>query len=303
MAPKGLSSSPPPWLPLFLLGAWLGLSMMWWGLAFWHLPSAAPEWLVRTRQVCFGSAPNGLPAPYGWLDLVAGPAALLGGLIAIWGRELTKGLARLGRRWAGRLLLTVMVAAPLAGGVGVVMRVQAGLALEEAFEPVLPQGGEYPAASRLLGHLSPRFQLVDQNGEVVTQAHLKGQGVLLTFAYGHCETVCPVVVRSALDAASRSPGVRVWIITLDPWRDTTASLPTLARHWGLRPQDKLLSGPVDEVNRVLAGFEMHPARDPRNGEILHPALVIVAAPDGRLTAARLNPPPQWLAEQTQKKNK
>ena len=43
------------------LGAVAAITMSWWALALWPVPTGAPAWLERTRQVCFGSTASGLP--------------------------------------------------------------------------------------------------------------------------------------------------------------------------------------------------------------------------------------------------
>ena len=63
----------------FALGgffAWFGITAGWWALAFAPLP-AAEAWLAAARSVCFGTLPNGLPEPWGWMLLVLAPAAML----------------------------------------------------------------------------------------------------------------------------------------------------------------------------------------------------------------------------------
>ena len=46
----------------------------WWALAFWPGGGEAPDWLVRTRYVCFGvRGGSGLPDAGGWINLVVNP--------------------------------------------------------------------------------------------------------------------------------------------------------------------------------------------------------------------------------------
>ena len=77
--------------------------------------------------------------------------------------------------------------------------------------------------------------------------------LLLTFAFAHCETVCPLLVTDVVTARRRLAGdsATALIVTLDPYRDVPARLPSIARRWGLGPEERVLSGPVAEVERVL----------------------------------------------------
>src|SRR6187431_2806689 len=84
----------------FALGgflAWFAITAGWWALAFAPLP-AAEAWLAAARAVCFGTLPNGLPEPWGWMLLVLAPAAVLTFLLAVWGHSLLGALAALARR-------------------------------------------------------------------------------------------------------------------------------------------------------------------------------------------------------------
>ena len=81
---------------LWAFVAWLAVTLMWWALAFAPLP-APDAWLASVRSVCFGIQPNGLPEPWGWAGLIVSPLAMLGFLLAVWGRELLEQLRGLAR--------------------------------------------------------------------------------------------------------------------------------------------------------------------------------------------------------------
>jgi protein SCO1 len=140
--------------------------------------------------------------------------------------------------------------------------------------------------------------LVDQHGDVLTLDRFHGRPVLLTFAYAHCATICPLLVRDALAAQEASAERRaaastaeawlvpaVVVVTLDPWRDTPARLPHIARTWGLGEDAWLLSGPVDEVTAVLDAWQIPRGRDERTGEVTHPALTYLIDAAGRIAYA------------------
>src|SRR5690606_32231812 len=117
-----------------------------------------------------------------------------------------------------------------------------------------------------------------------------GRVALVTFAYAHCTTVCPIVVSHALAAQQQltATGERpvVLILTLDPWRDTPSRLPEMARSWGLPETDALvLGGSVDDVERALDAWEVPRSRDASTGEVAHPALTYVVDREGRIAFA------------------
>ncbi len=124
--------------------------------------------------------------------------------------------------------------------------------------------------------------------------------MLVTFAYGHCKTICPVVVNIVREAALElaPEQIPVLVVSLDPWRDTPSSLPGLATAWRLDelPGARILSGEVDQVLAVLDAWNMPIQRDPKTGEIEHPGLVTVLAPDGTRAYSFNSPPTRWVVE-------
>ena len=285
----------------FALGAfvfWLAATLGWWILAFAPL-SEVPAWLSNVRSVCFGSLPTGLPDAYGWISLMS-PLTMLGFLLVVWGRELFRDLRWLAASPAGRLALAAIFGVPLAGSLWVGTLVAREIEVKATFtSPVralelLPEG--YPRTDRP----APDFQLVDQSGETLTLESLRGRPVLLTFAYAHCQTICPVIVRTASYAAERlgdlSPALVV--VTLDPWRDTPSSLPSLAKAWdlGQLPRAHVLSGQVPDVQAVLEAYEVPSDRDLKTGEITHPALVYLLDAEGTIAYTFNNPSAEWLID-------
>ena len=74
-------------------------------------------------------------------------------------------------------------------------------------------------------------------------------------------------------------------MTLDPWRDTPARLPHVARRWGLGADEHLLGGSVMDVEAVLDAWRVPRARNTRTGEVVHAPVVYVVDRSGRLAAA------------------
>ncbi len=72
------------------------------------------------------------------------------------------------------------------------------------------------------------------------------------------------------------------VVTLDPWRDTPGRLPYLASKLGLEAGERLLGGEVEDVEAVLDRWEVPRRRDLRTGDIVHPPLVYVVDPAGRI---------------------
>jgi cytochrome oxidase Cu insertion factor (SCO1/SenC/PrrC family) len=72
------------------------------------------------------------------------------------------------------------------------------------------------------------------------------------------------------------------VVTLDPWRDTPARLPHIARAWGMPADAYLLGGSVAEVEAVLDAWAVPRSRDPSTGEITHASIAFVLDERGRI---------------------
>lgn len=271
------------WATLVALGAILLITLAWWALALWPLPAEASPALLRARTICFGTTDNGLPNGVGWMMLTGEPIMITLLLLGVAGsvtmREALEGIGHytLGRVALGGTALAVVAGLALAGA-------RVAYAVGLGVPPADAATADVNAAPRL-DRPAPPLNLVDQRGATVTLAALRGRAVLLTFAYAHCETVCPLVVQNIVRAraqlADRNPP-QVVVITLDPWRDTPARLPAVARQWGLPDDAYVLSGSVSDVEAALNRWEIPRTRNAQNGELSHPNLVYVLDESGRI---------------------
>jgi protein SCO1/2 len=264
--------------PLGSLGILILVTASWWALALWPVP-AAPAWLERTRAVCFNAGPTGLPDRSGWVLLIGEPLGMIALLLAGWRARVAASLARLISSRGGRTLSSIVVIGVVGGLVAAGARV-----LSARVPPATLPGGPLPGTYPRLDRSWPSMVgLVDQDGEPFSLERLGGRPVFVTFAYAHCGTVCPIIVRSALSARAQLAGERdlaVVALTLDPWRDTPARLPSIAAQWQLAPGDFALSGSLEDVERALDAWQVPRERDEHTGDLTHPALVYLVEPDG-----------------------
>lgn len=267
-----------PWA-LVALGSILVITAAWWAFALWPLPDHAPQWVSRARATCFGVEASGLPTAGGWLLLIGEPLGMIGILLAVWGDAVIAGFRGLARSAAGRGALAASAVLVGWGGYLAWARVQ-----ELRGEPFALDGLRLAdGAVERDGGAPPPLRLVDQRGDTVTLERFRGRPVLLTFAYGHCRTVCPVTVERMLGAQRRTADdVTLLVVTLDPWRDRPERLRHIADGWGFRDQAMVLGGSVDAVLAVLQAWRVPDGRDPRTGEIAHAPTVYAIGRDGRL---------------------
>jgi cytochrome oxidase Cu insertion factor (SCO1/SenC/PrrC family) len=271
------------WGAVSTLAVILGITASWWALALWPLPDDAPGWLTLTREVCFGTTETGLPNAGGWLLLVGQPLGMLLVLFAAWGRDVRAGLARASASVVGQLGLGASAALIIAGLVGVGVRVRTA----EAQRFVTSAAESVAIKLNRLNDAPKPMALVNQHGDTITLDRFAGRPVLVTFAFANCSTICPLIVNDVLNVRDRLETLErarpaVVIVTLDPWRDTPARLPSIAERWGVTADAHVLSGPVDDVERTLNAWRIPRVRNQRTGDISHPSIVYVIGPDGMI---------------------
>ncbi len=261
------------------------ITAAWWALALWPLAASAPEWLERTRYVCFGAAIGGLPDAGGWILLIGQPLGMILLLLMVWGGDTRAGMSRLLERTTGQITVGVISALLVAAVGSVVLRVRDAKAEPFDANPATSLAQQLTRIS----DVPPAFSLVNQSGDTVGLGRYHGKAVLVTFAFAHCETVCPLVVNDVLSARDRiaeTDPVRtpaVIVITLDPFRDTPSRLPAIAKQWGLTGDAHVLSGPVEDVERTLSKWRIPRIRNERTGDFSHPTMVYAIGPNGKIT--------------------
>ena len=268
------------WTALGTLGVILAITTSWWALALWPVNPTAPVWLLRTRAVCFGSTSSGLPNAGGWLLLVGQPAGMLILLAAVWTAELRMGFRLALRSVLGQLAVGI-VAAALVAGIG-----SAAVRVVRAADAPFSAGPDRDIVAQLtrVNDAAPALALVDQRGRNITLDAYRGRPVVVTFAYAHCDTICPVIVAEALAAARQvsQNAPAILVVTLDPWRDTPARLAAIAAAWEMGEDAHVLSGTPETVERTLNAWRVPRVRNETTGNLSHPAVVYVIGPDGRI---------------------
>jgi cytochrome oxidase Cu insertion factor (SCO1/SenC/PrrC family) len=272
------------------VGALLVITAAWWALALWPT-GETPEWLARTRYVCFGIGESGLPDAGGWIGLVGGPLGMFAILAAGWHRGMFALVRRARRSAPLAAVLGGLTVCALLLPAGAVLRVRQVAARQAIAQLGVPQP---PPDFRRFDRTAPPLALLAHDGSTVDLAAMRGRPVLVTFAYAHCETVCPLVVRDVLAARALLHAERVpadalpalLIVTLDPWRDTPSRLAPMAAAWSVRGPDAwVLGGPIDAVEAALDAWHVPRSRDLVTGEVTHPSLVYVVDREGRIAFA------------------
>jgi cytochrome oxidase Cu insertion factor (SCO1/SenC/PrrC family) len=143
--------------------------------------------------------------------------------------------------------------------------------------------GDYPASNG--NNCLPDVSLIDQRGNAISLASLKGKPVLIDFIYTSCASTCPVLT-SKIAAVARELGpalganVTIISITLDPEHDGPAQLAAYAKSQTAVDKGWLfLTGKPADIDQVLAAFKLRRMRE-SDGSIMHSVSAFLLGPDG-----------------------
>ena len=130
------------------------------------------------------------------------------------------------------------------------------------------------AGSRLPdGVRAPQFELTDERGERIAMAEFRGQPVIVTFLYTHCEETCPPAaqqVKGALNELGRD--VPAVAIAVDPPRDTPESARAFLSEQRMLGRMRFVLGSRAELEPVWRGFAI---REQSPGQEHQTRIVIV----------------------------
>lgn len=135
---------------------------------------------------------------------------------------------------------------------------------------------------------APAVELVDQAGKPFTLASLRGKVVLVSFVYTTCSGVCPATTHNMYRVQETLKKAGLWgekvqfvSISIDPERDTPEVLKRYAEVYDADLNAwHFLSGPVDEVTKVIAAWDMW-ARRNAAGVLDHPSRIFLVDTRGR----------------------
>jgi len=261
-------------LALAALGAVGVVTAAWWVLALYPAASS-PEWMLRTRYVCFGAPAGGLPNAGGWILLVGQPVGMLVMLFAGWGSAVRRDLRWLARRRLGQMVLAVSICSLVWGLWSAISVVRGAAGASASF------AANDPTPS-LRSISVPALRLVDQRGSQFDLLSLSDRPVLVSFAFAHCATMCPTAIRELLrirTSAGRDD-IPLIVVTVDPWRDVPARLGAIAEAWQLAAHDRVLSGSITDVNAALDAWDVARVRDENTGDVVHPLAAVLVHPGG-----------------------
>ena len=133
------------------------------------------------------------------------------------------------------------------------------------------------------------FELIDQNGKVVTDKDFHGKPLLVFFGFTHCPDICPTTlfevseVFNALGADADK--VAAIFVTVDPERDTPEKLKLYLSSF--HPRISALSGSEAQVEAIKKVYYVYAKRIPLDGggyTMDHTSIVYLMDKEGRFIA-------------------
>lgn len=166
----------------------------------------------------------------------------------------------------------------------------------QARQPALQHALQLPEPRTL-----PEFQLLDQQGIALTNDWFRGRWTLVFFGFTHCPDICPATLqilsaaRRELQATGRADDLpQILLISVDPERDTVASLQQYIAHFGEGISGA--TGALEEIRKLASAlgifFEreaLEPGDDPRQYNVAHSAHVLLIDDQGMYRAV-FSPP-------------
>lgn len=147
------------------------------------------------------------------------------------------------------------------------------------------------------------FQLVDQDGQRVTQADFAGEPALVFFGFTHCPDVCPTAlfemsqVFEALGPDARK--VNGLFVTVDPERDTAEVMK--AYLGSFHPSIQGLTGTPEQIAAMVKTYRVYAKKVPtQDGDYTmdHTAIIYLMGKDGSFIAPfNLKRPPAEAADE------
>lgn len=131
------------------------------------------------------------------------------------------------------------------------------------------------------------FELVNGNGETVTDADFRGEYMLIYFGFTYCPDVCPLDLATMSDALdmldeNRAGNVQPLFISVDPERDTPEVVGQYVQHF--HPRLMGLTGTPEQVAEAADAYRVYYRKAEVDGAtdylVDHSSIVYLMGPDG-----------------------
>ena len=136
-------------------------------------------------------------------------------------------------------------------------------------------------------HTIPDWKFVNQNGEIVSSERYKGQIYIAEFFFTNCPTICPkmTVNMHSLQEKTKDLNVQFLSYTVDPIRDTSATLKTYQQAYGINEKNwNMLTGDQYKIYELgVKGYLVPNQEDAlAPGGFLHSEMFMLIDKKGRI---------------------
>lgn len=194
----------------------------------------------------------------------------------------------------------------VAAGCAALALLAGGIVLALSMKPRAASGVQ-TVATRTTGavEIGGPFTLVDQDGEVFTDADLLGKPSLIYFGYTFCPDVCPLGLQMMGAALERLPeaeraNVQPVFVTVDSARDTPERLRQYVTTPGFPEGLIALTGTEDQAREARDAYKIYAAKGEEAGDFYlvdHASVIYLMDADGEFLAAfSHSESPQAVAE-------
>lgn len=266
--------------PVFALASLLFFQIFVTVVVFW--PPSGSVWgsfAEEFRIRCFQYDPN-----TGWmlwtqlLMMISEPILLQVIIVLIWRKQLKEIWARRRRSIFPATTSALVVVCLVAGTL-------LGVGRPKVQEPILEFPGERIRTQLNLDWIP----LLDQKGNELALENLKGKVVLITGVYATCTATCPMILmqlrRVFLELSPEElKELTVVAVSLDPENDTPELRNlTVIQYAGEQATNMhFVSGPKEDVNKVLDRLQIARAFNKETGQIDHANLFVMVDRNGKV---------------------
>jgi protein SCO1/2 len=149
--------------------------------------------------------------------------------------------------------------------------------------------GRAPMQTAAPSAIGGPFRLVDQNGQAVTDADLKGKPFLVFFGFTHCPDICPTTLFEVSEILGKlgkdADRMNALFVTVDPERDTKEKLKDYLSSF--HPRMLALTGDAASIAGMEKAYRVYSKKVPLDGggyTMDHTALVYLMDKQGRFVA-------------------
>ena len=150
------------------------------------------------------------------------------------------------------------------------------------------------------------FELVNQNGETVTNQDFLGQNLLIYFGFTFCPDICPTELAkmtAAIDMLPEGANVTPIFITIDPERDGVEEVKTYVE--AFHPNMVGLTGTPDQIDTAAKAYRVYYAKNESGGSadylMDHSSIIYFMDTEGEFVAHfTIDSTPEEIAERVRK---